>query len=149
FALPVRAETEMGGKTRDRGPLMRQLKEHIVAVAPSLARQQTTLLIVDDDTHIRALLRQALEAEGYRVREAQDGTEALAQVQEEKPHLIILDVIMPEMSGFDVAAVLKNDPQTMGIPIIMLSIIEDKERGYRLGVDRYFMKPVDTEKLLA
>lgn len=149
FALPVPAAAGMEVKTLDRGPLLRQLKEQIVAVAPSLARQQETILVVDDDTNIRALLRQELEAEGYRVREAKDGREALAQVKEEKPHLIILDVMMPEMSGFDVAAVLKNDPQTMGIPIIILSIIEDKDRGYRLGVDRYFIKPVDTERLLA
>jgi Response regulator containing a CheY-like receiver domain and an HD-GYP domain len=53
------------------------------------------------------------------------------------PDLIILDVMMPEMNGFDVAAVLKNDPQTMDIPIIVLSIVQDKARGYRIGVDRY------------
>jgi len=54
---------------------------------------------------------------------------------------------MPEMSGFDVAAILKNDPATMDIPIIILSIVEDKKRGNRLGIDRYLTKPVDTEVL--
>ena len=54
---------------------------------------------------------------------------------------------MPEMNGFDVAAVLKNDPATMHIPIIILSILEDKERGFRLGVDRYLTKPIDTPSL--
>jgi CheY-like chemotaxis protein len=56
----------------------------------------------------------------------------------------VLDVMMPEMNGFDVAAVLKNDPQTSDIPIIILSIVQDLERGYRLGVDRYLTKPIDT-----
>ena len=61
-----------------------------------------------------------------------------------RPDLIILDVMMPEMNGFDVAAVLKNDPQTMDIPIIVLSIVQDKARGFRIGVDRYLTKPIDT-----
>jgi len=55
--------------------------------------------------------------------------------------------MMPEINGFDVAAVLKNDPATMDIPIIILSIVQDKERGFRIGVDRYLTKPIDTEKL--
>jgi DNA-binding response OmpR family regulator len=54
---------------------------------------------------------------------------------------------MPEMNGFDVAAVLKNDPQTMDIPIIVLSIVQDKTRGFRIGVDRYLTKPIDTNLL--
>jgi hypothetical protein len=55
---------------------------------------------------------------------------------------------MPEMSGFDVAAVLKHNPQSMSIPIIMLSVEEEQERGYRLGVDRYLTKPINTQELL-
>ena len=55
--------------------------------------------------------------------------------------------MMPEMNGFDVAAVLKNDPATMDIPIVILSIVQDRERGYRLGVDRYLTKPIDTDLL--
>jgi len=58
-------------------------------------------------------------------------------------------VMMPEMNGFDVAAILKNDPQTMDIPIIVLSIIQDKARGYRIGVDRYLTKPIDTAQLFS
>ncbi len=107
-----------------------------------------TVLVVDDEASIRELLRQELESEGYTVREAKDGREALAQVKREKPDLIVLDVMMPELSGFDVAAVLRNDPETFNIPIVILSIIQDKERGYRLGVDRYFTKPMDTRALL-
>ncbi len=55
--------------------------------------------------------------------------------------------MMPEMNGFDVAAILKNDPQTMDIPIIVLSIVQDKARGFRIGVDRYLTKPIDTAQL--
>jgi len=55
--------------------------------------------------------------------------------------------MMPEINGFDVAAVLKNDPNTMDIPIIILSIVQDKERGFKIGVDRYLTKPINTEQL--
>jgi CheY-like chemotaxis protein len=57
--------------------------------------------------------------------------------------------MMPKMNGFDVAAVLKNDPVTMDIPVVILSIIEDKQRDYRIGVDRYFTKPINSEELLS
>ena len=103
--------------------------------------------MVDDDTPIRSLLRQELTGTGYRVREAANGKAALDMIRLEKLDLIILDVMMPEINGFDVAAVLKNDPATMDIPIIILSIVQDKERGLKIGVDRYLTKPIDTEKL--
>lgn len=106
-----------------------------------------TILVVDDETPIRSLLRQELSETGYTVIEAATGMEALEQVRINKPDLILLDVMMPEMNGFDVAAVLKNDPKTMDIPIIILSIVQDKERGFKIGVDRYLTKPIDTDKL--
>ena len=70
-------------------------------------------------------------------------------VRKQRPDLIILDIMMPEMNGFDVAAILKNDPQTMDIPIIVLSIVQDKARGFRIGVDRYLTKPIDTGQLFS
>ncbi len=106
-----------------------------------------TILVVDDDTPIRSLLRQELSEAGYQVKEAANGKAALDMVRMHKPDLIILDVMMPEINGFDVAAVLKNDPATMDIPIIILSIVQDKERGFRIGVDRYLTKPINTEQL--
>ncbi|MEJ7674816.1 MAG: response regulator [Chitinophagaceae bacterium] len=81
--------------------------------------------------------------------QAANGKQALECVRKNKPHLIILDIMMPEMNGFDVAAILKNDPQTMDIPIIVLSIVQDKTRGFRIGVDRYLTKPIDTAQLFA
>jgi signal transduction histidine kinase/CheY-like chemotaxis protein len=116
----------------------------------TVANQQThskSVLVVDDDPNIRTLLQQELTEAGYAVRLAEDGRKALALIREEIPGLVILDVMMPEMNGFDVAAVLKNDPATMHVPIIILSILEDRERGFRLGVDRYLTKPIDTGSL--
>jgi signal transduction histidine kinase/CheY-like chemotaxis protein len=123
--------------------IVRQLRDNVASQAP----RPHSVLVVDDDPHIRSLLHQELTEAGYLVRTAENGRLALAQVREEHPGLIILDVMMPEMNGFDVAAVLKNDPATAEIPIIILSIVEDKERGFRLGVDRYLTKPIDTASL--
>ena len=127
-------------RTVDIEALVRQLREK---VATHQSRDKS-VLVVDDDSNIRSLLQQELTEAGYIVRLAEDGRKALALIREEIPGLVILDVMMPEMNGFDVAAVLKNDPTTMDIPIIILSIVEDKERGFRLGVDRYLTKPIDT-----
>ncbi|MFQ3680140.1 MAG: response regulator, partial [Pseudanabaenaceae cyanobacterium] len=114
-------------------------------VGPTAGKQ---ILIVDDDPHIRELLRQELEGEGYTVWEAADGMAAIRQVKVQRPDLVILDVMMPQMNGFDAAAVLRNDPLTADIPILMLSIVQDRERGYRLGIDRYLPKPIAKGQLL-
>lgn len=108
---------------------------------------QKRILIVDDEAPIRALLRQQLETEGYQVEEARDGKEAIQMAKESLPHLIILDVMMPEMNGFDVAAVLRHHPQTMGIPLIILSIVDAPERCHSLGIDRHLTKPINLEVL--
>ena len=105
------------------------------------------ILVVDDESRMVRFVRMNLELEGYRVVEASNGLEALEKVRDELPDLVVLDVMMPEMNGFDVAAVLKNDPLTAEIPIVILSIVQDRERGVRLGVDRYLTKPIDTDLL--
>ena len=107
------------------------------------------VLIADDEPDILEILKYNLVGEGYEVITAKDGDEALEKARRTMPDLIILDVMMPEMNGFDVAAILKNDPQTMDIPIIVLSIVQDKARGFRIGVDRYLTKPIDTAQLFS
>ncbi|HBB36223.1 MAG TPA: histidine kinase [Cyanobacteria bacterium UBA9273] len=129
-------------------PLVRQVKEDLPAPLPATPQEHKTILVVDDDAHIRELLRQSLVEEGYEVTEAVNGMEAITQAKAIHPDLIILDVMMPQINGFDVAAVLKNDPQTMNIPIIILSLLEDKQRGYRVGIDRYLTKPINRSELV-
>src|SRR5678815_961282 len=129
--------------------LVKQLKEQVAQSHINLAGKASKILIVDDDDSIRSLLQQELGDAGYTIEEARNGKEALAAVRKQRPDLIILDIMMPEMNGFDVAAVLKNDPQTMDIPIIVLSIVQDKTRGFRIGVDRYLTKPIDTGLLFS
>ncbi len=148
FTLPINAGTTVELNKIDLDMTVRQLKEPVAAVFPSPSQQNKTILVVDDEAPIRKLIREQLEAEGYIVREAKDGMDAITQVRKKSPNLIILDVIMPQISGFDVAAILKNNPETREIPIIILSIVGEEERGYRLGADKYLAKPIDTEALL-
>jgi signal transduction histidine kinase len=148
FTLPIGTGTTVELNRIDLDMTVRQIKEPVVAVPPSRTEQNKTILVVDDDAPIRKLLREQLESEGYIVKEAKDGMDAIIQVRKRSPDLIILDVIMPQISGFDVAAILKNNPETREIPIIILSIVGEEERGYRLGADKYLAKPIDTEALL-
>ena len=145
FALPVVKLT--GIKPINLDDLVKQLKEQMTQSKLNTSGKASSILIVDDDDSIRSLLQQELSEGGYLIDEATNGKEALERIRKNRPDLIILDVMMPEMNGFDVAAILKNDPQTMDIPIIVLSIVQDKIRGYRIGVDRYLTKPIDTAQL--
>ncbi|HEY9619579.1 MAG TPA: PAS domain S-box protein [Crinalium sp.] len=148
FVIPVYESSSQAHSKINFDALVKQLREHVTAPDAGITATQKTILVVDDDVNIRELLRQQLEAEGYRVREAKDGMMAIHQIKTIRPDLILLDVMMPQINGFDVAAVLKNDPHTADIPIIILSIIENKERGFHIGIDRYLTKPINTEKLL-
>lgn len=147
FTLPVRAADVSRIHKIDLHTLLQQLQAPEPTNSPLSDRHPKTILVVDDEVHIRELLRQHLEAEGYHVIQAVDGREAIAQVKQQKPNLVILDLMMPNLNGFDAAAILKNDPQTMGIPIIILSILGDHERANRLG-DRALTKPINAELLL-
>ncbi|MFN6468075.1 MAG: PAS domain S-box protein [Nostoc sp. SerVER01] len=149
FIIPIYTTNHKTSAKLNLDALVKQLKEHVITTTAVLNENRKTILVVDDDANIRELLRQQLENEGYNVREAKDGMDAIHQIKTARPDLILLDVMMPQINGFDVAAVLKNDPHTADIPIIILSIIENKERGYHIGIDRYLTKPINTEKLLA
>lgn len=149
FTLPVKSKTgEEGELTHvDFAALVAQLKQRVQTTVMKPKDGKPIILVVDDEASIRELLNQELQEAGYQVRVAANGREAIEQIRRGLPDLVILDVMMPEMNSFDVAAVLKNDPMTMDIPILILSIVQDRERGYRLGIDRYLTKPIDTEAL--
>ncbi|WP_028842409.1 ATP-binding response regulator [Thermodesulfovibrio yellowstonii] len=111
-----------------------------------------TILIVDDNIDTVELLRKRLKAEGYNTEEAYDGEEALKKVYELYPDLIILDVMMPKMDGYEVCQRLKTDDRTKFIPIIMLtakSDVESKVKGLDIGADDYVPKPFDYRELSA
>jgi len=109
------------------------------------------VLVVDDSPHIVKLIQVNLEFEGYKTLGAFDGKEALEKVTREKPDLIILDILMPNMDGWDVLERLKRNPRTANIPVIVLTAFgrtEDRRRGLELGVSDYVTKPFNALRLI-
>lgn len=153
FTLPVSAQSAPAIANSNKETLPQQAN-CAEPVTKNSRGKTKTILIVDDDPSIRALLFQELEGAGYQVIDAADGLQALDIVYNAVkyngiiPDLIVLDVMMPKMSGFDVAAAFKTNPDTMHIPIVILSAIEDQRRGCLIGVERYLTKPVNMDLLL-
>jgi two-component system, OmpR family, alkaline phosphatase synthesis response regulator PhoP len=110
------------------------------------------ILAVDDERHIRRLVEVNLQRAGYHVTTAEDGVEALERIRRERPDMVVLDVMMPRMDGFEVLRQLKMDPSTADIPIVMLTAkAQDADifRGWQSGVDCYLTKPFNPMELLA
>lgn len=120
--------------------------EHKPAVSGSAAGRK--ILIVDDDPAVHDVLRITLAKEGYRLLHAYDGTEALELVREHRPDVITLDVMMPRVDGWSVLSELKSDPKLARIPVIMLTIVDERTMGYSLGASEYMTKPVDRTRLV-
>jgi signal transduction histidine kinase/CheY-like chemotaxis protein/ligand-binding sensor domain-containing protein len=108
-----------------------------------------TVLVIDDDPAVRDLMERTLTKDGYRVVTAADGARGLAFARELKPAVITLDVMMPGMDGWAVLTALKADPATAEIPVVMLTIVDDKHMGFALGAADYFTKPIDWPRLSA
>ncbi len=101
------------------------------------------ILLVEDDSNLREIYAARLEAEGYEVATANDGEEGLAVAVKERPQLVIADVMMPKISGFDMLDILRTTPETKDVKVIVMTALsqdEDRQRGESLGADRYFVK---------
>jgi len=107
------------------------------------------ILVVEDDKNTRLLLKTVLEAENYTVTCAENGVEALEKMDREHVDLIVLDIMMPKMDGYELTRVLRE--QENYLPILMISakhLPEDKHKGFIVGTDDYITKPIDTEEML-
>jgi len=124
-----------------------------VAVAPELsaaaAPSGATVLVVDDETLVQTLVQLELEKEGFRVLVATDGVQALSMAREQRPAVILLDIHLPKLDGWSVLTELKSDRELAGIPVVLLSIEEQRAKGFSLGACEYLVKPVETERLLS
>ena len=110
-----------------------------------------SVLIVDDEPLTQDMLRLMLEPAGFRVTSAEHGVEALEKIQESKPDIVLLDVMMPHMDGITVCKKLRSDPQTAALPIIMLSgktHLNAVEEGLDAGANRYLSKPMSRADLI-
>jgi two-component system alkaline phosphatase synthesis response regulator PhoP len=112
----------------------------------------STILIVEDEPNILMLLEEHLREEGYATVTATTGTDAIMKARSQRPSLILLDVMMPGMSGFDVCNILRDFPETRETPIIFLTAVTETPRkvmGLRLGATDYITKPFDLRELTA
>ncbi len=118
--------------------------------APVAAGKSTgTVLVIDDDPATRQLLARMLGKDGFRVLEASGGEEGLALARSERPDVITLDVLMPGLDGWGVLAALKNEPALADIPVVMLSITDERNLGFSLGATEYLTKPIERAQLSA
>ena len=107
------------------------------------------ILVVDDDATVRELVARHLERAGFAVVGARGGQEGLRLVRELRPAAVTLDIMMPDLDGWTVLAAIKGDPALASVPVVLMSIVEEKNRGYALGAADYLVKPVDRAKLVA
>ena len=110
--------------------------------------EEPLILVVDDDATVRDLVVRHLERAGFAAVAARGGQEGLRLVRELRPAAVTLDIMMPDLDGWTVLAAIKGDPELSSIPVVLMSIVEEKNRGYALGAADYLVKPVDRSKLI-
>jgi len=111
----------------------------------------TLILVVDDDQDNVTIAREILLSRGFEVRVAYNGPSALASVEQQRPDLVLLDVMMPQMSGMEVLDRLRANPATAGVPVILVTAKDQDEdllAGYKYGADYYITKPFSAKQLL-
>jgi chemosensory pili system protein ChpA (sensor histidine kinase/response regulator) len=145
---PVALAVLYGEQLRARGP------GPVAETAPAAEPEQALplVMVVDDSLTVRRVTQRLLEREGYRVVLAKDGVEALERLADELPVVMLCDIEMPRMDGFELVRTLRGDPQRRGIPVIMItSRIAQKHRDHaaQLGVEHYLGKPFPENELLA
>ncbi len=136
--LPAEVVDPRSEEEPDKGPGLDSLPEGAARV-----------LVIDDDPMARDLIQRTLSKEGFGVEQASGGQEGLRLARELRPDAITLDALMPGMDGWAVLAELKGDPDLADIPVVMVTVVDDQNLGYMLGVSEYLVKPVDRERLIA
>jgi len=113
-------------------------------------REKSLILYVEDNRENRILVRRVLEAEGYAMDEASNADDAMKKIQETRPHLILMDINMPEVDGYALTALIKSTPGFASVPIIAVTanvMRGDRERSLEAGCDGYIQKPIDIDIL--
>jgi PAS domain S-box-containing protein len=142
----VRIPAQAPEPTKEPGPTAGARSE---PTADAGAGPAGLVLVIDDDPTVRDLIRRTVEKEGFRVQYASGGEEGLRLARRLRPDAITLDVMMPSMDGWAVLAALKSDPDLADIPVIMVTIVDDKNLAYSLGAAHYLTKPIQRKRLAA
>ncbi|NIR29630.1 MAG: response regulator [Gammaproteobacteria bacterium] len=141
--LPIRVPPGAGSSSEEAR------RERVGAVSRPAAKRADTVLIIDDEPTVCDLMRRYLAREGFDVVTARDGEEGLRLARQLQPAVITLDVMMPGVEGWSVLKELKSDPELAAIPVILVTILDEKNKGYALGASDYLTKPVDRMRLRA
>ncbi len=123
------------------------VRDAAAARPAAAATGAATILVVDDDPTVREVIERHLTREGFAVVTASGGQDALRLARELHPAAVTLDIMMPDLDGWTVLAAIKGDPELADIPVILVSIVDEKTRGYALGATDYMVKPVDRAQL--
>ncbi len=110
-------------------------------------KKENIILVIDDDSMVHTQMKRSFEKEGYRIVTASDGEEGLALARKLHPTLITLDILMPGMDGWTVLTELKADPELANIPVFVISMVDDENKGYSLGASEYLSKPIDRTRI--
>ncbi|MEM8777460.1 MAG: response regulator [Cyanobacteria bacterium P01_G01_bin.49] len=140
FTIDVPAQVTVA-----QNPTLAERSENVHLPSHSL----DTILVIDDDPQVRDIIERFLTKQGFFVKTASSGQEGLKLAKEIQPDAIILDVMMPEMDGWAVLSTLKADTQLAQIPVTMMTMVDDKNRGFALGATDYLLKPIDRHALMA
>jgi CheY-like chemotaxis protein len=140
FTVTLPAQVSETPQPTDTQTIQRQ-------TVPSAGASGPVVLVIDDDATVRELMQRSLGKDGYRVEVAADGRTGLEMARRLKPAVITLDVMMPSLDGWAVLTALKADPATADIPVVMLTIVDDRNMGFALGAADYFTKPIDWQRL--
>lgn len=130
----------------------RRYRPHVHGVSAEDRVAQQCILVVEDEARIAQVVAAYLQRDGYRVQQAHDGRQALDLAKADVPDLVVLDLMLPEVSGWDVTRELRRDPRTAKVPIIMATArdeVSDRIVGLELGADDYVVKPYDAKELVA
>jgi signal transduction histidine kinase/DNA-binding response OmpR family regulator len=154
--VAVRSEPGKGSEFRIRLPLSEpaasELVQRVVS-APSVMvrpkRDRKLMLVIDDDPSVSTLVERIVAPEGIDVTSAHSGPEGLALARSLQPDIIVLDVILPGMNGWAVLTTLKADPMLSDIPVVLMTVVDDRSRGYALGASDFLVKPFDQDRLIA
>ncbi len=146
--IQLRSEFGSGSVFTVRLPRVGRARAAAPPPAPAPAPPSPLVLVVDDEKPTRELIARGLQREGFRIVSAATGEDALRLARERRPDAISLDVLMPGMDGWTVLRSLKADPITASIPVVMVSMLDDRDIGHALGAADYLTKPFDREKLV-
>jgi len=140
----MRLPAKVGGADTATVPRAASVEERRPVLRSSTAR---TVLVIDDDPTVRDLMERFLTKEGFSVVLAEGAVEGLCRARQVRPAAITLDVMMSDLDGWTVLAALKGDPELADIPVILVTIVDEKNKGYALGAADYLVKPIDRDRL--